>query len=383
MATKSVGAGWQESRKTYSNKINLELSMSSNSIGTTLNIPKFSRVTEAGVRVKWCVNNKTGAPDLYLSIGSSDLGRLGSAQKDAVTHTKSGLQGYFNSEKSNVGYPTGDVVLTFKHVLMKTYYVDTFLITITYTLPVFVVSLSAGAGGTVSGAGTYDIGTNATIKATPNSGYKFVKWSDGNTNASRNVTVADGSQTAFSTSLSYSAVFEKEKVACTITYNGNGATGGSVSTQSGYVGEALTPLANDFEKKYQVTYEPNYVGAHSSYSISSATFQGWYTSASGGTKIGSSYTPSGNTTLYAHWSAMPAVTLPTPTRDGYTFLGWYTASENGTRVGDGGVNYTPNSNTTLYAHWFKTDIYIGNSILDVYIGASKWDVYQGVTKIYG
>ena len=46
------------------------------------------------------------------------------------------------------------------------------------------------------------------------------------------------------------------------------------------------------------------------------------------------------------------VTLPsTNTRSGYTFQGWYTAASGGTRVGGAGSSYTVKSNTTLYAHW--------------------------------
>ncbi len=43
-------------------------------------------------------------------------------------------------------------------------------------------------------------------------------------------------------------------------------------------------------------------------------------------------------------------TLPTPSRTGYTFLGWYTAASGGTRV-YGSDTYTTAGNQTLYAHW--------------------------------
>ena len=43
--------------------------------------------------------------------------------------------------------------------------------------------------------------------------------------------------------------------------------------------------------------------------------------------------------------------MPTPTRTGYTFKGWYTAASGGTKVGAGGVNYTPSGAITLYAQW--------------------------------
>ena len=44
-------------------------------------------------------------------------------------------------------------------------------------------------------------------------------------------------------------------------------------------------------------------------------------------------------------------TLPSPTRTGYTFAGWYTSATGGTKVGAGGASYTPSGNVTIYAQW--------------------------------
>ena len=44
-------------------------------------------------------------------------------------------------------------------------------------------------GGRVTGAGTYDAGTEVEVEAIPNEGYKFVEWDDGETSAKRPVTV--------------------------------------------------------------------------------------------------------------------------------------------------------------------------------------------------
>ena len=44
-------------------------------------------------------------------------------------------------------------------------------------------------GGSVTGAGTYDAGTEVEVKATPNEGYKFVDWEDGDSFPTRKVTV--------------------------------------------------------------------------------------------------------------------------------------------------------------------------------------------------
>ena len=66
----------------------------------------------------------------------------------------------------------------------------------------YTLTVIAGTGGTVSGGGLYNYGATATLKATPSAGYHFVKWSDGNTNASRTVTVTGNA--------TYTATFEQD-----------------------------------------------------------------------------------------------------------------------------------------------------------------------------
>ncbi len=67
---------------------------------------------------------------------------------------------------------------------------------------IIAVGSNDDAMGTVSGSGTYDEGTVVTLTATPNAGYRFVRWDDGNTDNPRTVTVtADAS---------YTAIFERE-----------------------------------------------------------------------------------------------------------------------------------------------------------------------------
>ena len=66
-------------------------------------------------------------------------------------------------------------------------------VTLTGKTTVIVLASPTG-GGTVTGGGSYDEGQKITISATPASGYSFVRWSDGNTQATRTITV--GSTTA-------------------------------------------------------------------------------------------------------------------------------------------------------------------------------------------
>ena len=147
----------------------------------------------------------------------------------------------------------------------------------------------------------------------------------------------------------------------TVTFNGNG---GSVSSGS-----------------KTVTYSGTY-GTLPTATRTNYTFDGWYTAASGGTKITATSTVSitKNQTLYAHWKLNtytitldrqsgtggtgsvstqynqypPSVTIPS--RSGYKFMGYY---ENTGGAGkqyynsSGGAlkKWDKQSNGTLYAYW--------------------------------
>lgn len=90
---------------------------------------------------------------------------------------------------------------------------------------------------------------------------------------------------------------------------------------------------------------------------SSATFSHWNTAAnnSGAThqRGGTLPLPAVSTTLYAQWNwSNKTITLPTPnSRSGYTFDGWYTAASGGSRVGVAGNSYIVAKSETLYAQW--------------------------------
>ena len=97
---------------------------------------------------------------------------------------------------------------------------------------------------------------------------------------------------------------------------------------------------------YTVSFNTN--GGSSISSITSTkSFNGWNNS-SPGTFSGTTYTyGEGSGYITANYKNN-SVNLPTPTKSGYTFGGWYTASSGGTKVNN---TYTPTGNITLYAHW--------------------------------
>ena len=140
-------------------------------------------------------------------------------------------------------------------------------------------------------------------------------------------------------------------------------------------GDGTTPSSKTvtFDSEYGDMPEPTREGY---------TFAGWYTSASGGTKITSTSTVSiaKNHTLYAQWTANKYIItfdsnggeetnpktkevtyesnygdLPESTRIGYSFKGWFT-----TQTGDEEITKTTTvkitKNQTLYAQWVETSL---------------------------
>jgi len=153
----------------------------------------------------------------------------------------------------------------------------------------------------------------------------------------------------------------------TVTYNGNGNTGGATGASTHTYNEEKKLTANGFAK-------------------TGHTFKGWTTNQNG---TGTSYTDNqtvknltdingANINLYAKWQANTYTvsfngnggstpgsitvtyggtyqSLPSSSRSGHTFLGWFTAASGGSQItASSTVNIT--SNQTLYAHWKQNSL---------------------------
>jgi len=214
---------------------------------------------------------------------------------------------------------------------------------ITYTLTVNINPTTGGEVSRYPNQQSYNHGTTVTVTATANTGYTFTGWtgaSDG-TGASTAI-LMDGNR-------SVTANFEQDTY--TITFNANG---GSVSSASGTTGAGrrLTSLPTPTRDCH--------------------TFNGWFTTETGGTQVTTSTVFSGNADIIARWtrntytvtfnanngsvtptsgttnSSGTLASLPAPTRTGYNFAGWYTAATGGSPV-DASTEFC--SNTTIYAQW--------------------------------
>jgi uncharacterized repeat protein (TIGR02543 family) len=179
-------------------------------------------------------------------------------------------------------------------------------------------------------------------------------------------TAADGSGTTYADDAVYpftsatTLYAQWAGVYYNVSFDGNGATGGSMSPENANTSTALT--TNTFTK-------------------TGYTFSGWNTARDGsgtGYAAGAFYPFTSATTLYAQWTAdyynvtfdgngatsgsmnpenantSTALTTNTFTKTGYTFSGWNTAANGSGTSYAGGANYPFTAATILYAQWTAT-----------------------------
>lgn len=198
--------------------------------------------------------------------------------------------------------------------------------------------------------------TTLTSSVPTRDGYTFLGWSTSST--ATQPTYYPGSSVYFDhNQLWLYAVWSKIPT-YTVSYNANGGSG-APSAQTKTQDTTLWLSSTKPTKSYTVTYNANGGSVSPSSKTVSCTFKNWNTAQNGnGTSYssGASYTANSGATLYAQWTNPTYGALPTPTRTGYTFSGWYTSASGGTKVTS---SSTVSSNTTLYAHWSKEkeDIY--------------------------
>lgn len=215
---------------------------------------------------------------------------------------------------------------------------------------------NGGTGTTATSSHTYDSAKALTSNGFSRTGYTFAGW---NTQANGSGTAYTNGQSVKNLTASNGAtvtLYAQWKVNnYTLTFNPNG---GSVSPTSKSVA---------YGSQYGTLPTPTRTGY---------TFTGWFTAASGGTKVSTTTTMgAGNATIYAQWTptnytitynlnggtnpsgvatsyniTSSTITLPTPSRNGYSFGGWYTSSSlSGTAVTSIATGST--GNKVFYAKW--------------------------------
>jgi len=334
----------------------------------TDNITLYARWNIITYTITYNVNNGTGTTPTAQTVNAgssitlasgSGLSRTGYTF-DGWNTNSSGTGTNYNAGSSYT--PTGNITLYAKW-------------NITYTI---TYNVNNGTGTTPT-AQTVNTGSNVTLASgsgLSRTGYTFDGW---NTNSS-------GTGTNYNSGSSYTptgniTLYARWNITYTITYNRNSGTG-------------TTPTAQTVNSGSNVT-----LASGSGLSRTGYTFGGWNTNSSGtGTNYGagSSYTPTGNITLYAKWDiaytytityninngtgTTPTVQTVNPgsnitlasgsgfTRSGYTFAGWNTNSSGTGTNYNAGSSYTPTGNITLYAKWNST----GSGITTTPLTANIW-----------
>ena len=197
---------------------------------------------------------------------------------------------------------------------------------ITYTL---TVSREPTAGGTVSGSGTFNAGTNATITATPSTGYTFAGWTPttGVTNPS-----ATSTTVSMTASRTVTANFQRQTdtlTTYTLTVNREPTAGGTVT--SGGTFNAGTDAV--------IMATPN----------SGYTFAGWTPTAGVASPSAASTTVlmTANRTVTANFQHVYTLTVSAGTGGTATGAGTFNAGTNAT------ITATPNAGY-IFSGWTPT-----------------------------
>lgn len=199
--------------------------------GVAQNIPPLAHINSAimNYTVKKTTSissSSSGGFEIEFSTRSSQAsltevsGQVGSELVQTTLKNNTSLSSsvdltpYINSEQSTyngfISYPGATNICfyaTYQYTFKLTWEASA-TITWNYNEPRAIVTVNGGTG-----SGTYHYRDSYTITATPPEGYKFVKWSDGNTSISRTFRV-DGNLplTAYETRKDYTAEFELDKI---------------------------------------------------------------------------------------------------------------------------------------------------------------------------
>lgn len=255
------------------------------------------------------------------------------------------------------------------------------------------VNTNNSSYGYTTGGGTYYNGATATLTATPKSGYKFASWNDGNTSATRTVTVTgNATYTAYFVPVYviYDSIFSFKRWADTNLVSWTLMNISNV-TDTGFTGTSLVDDAYTLEsqplipveqgKQYIVAFDRSQ-GGHELFVFHCDASGAWgeldylgdatlqiFTAKTNYISIRVDIVGAGREITFSNFriypygyeymkDSVPAAertdvaswSMPTPTRAGYNFLGWNTKPDGS------GTTYTsssafPTDDLILYSQW--------------------------------
>ncbi len=388
------------------------------------NVPNYAQINSVKFDWDWRTGIAGSDGDCWVSINDSKYGSKSSTADSWVSVSRTITDDIFQSKTLNAGLATGDMGFRFEATVYRKLWIRNIAITWNFTYPTFKIETSvnnSNYGYINCPQGNFlntilDVPmseTSYTLETLPRPGYRFVKWSDGDTNPDKTIKISNNSISANYTALSYQAIFEPIPY---VTYDsvfnfqkwkniGFSASNGTVSniTDTGFT---LTSNSSAGEANVQSPYFPITEGE--SYKIDiDITGSNWdvyiffYDANPSGLGIdfvdgptrrfsdgfnqGASFTaPTGavqaairvdangssNTVKFDNFriypdsysymsssvpassrSNMGAWSIPTPTRTNYVFKGWNTKPDGNGTYYTSNSTYPPKDDLILYSIW--------------------------------
>jgi uncharacterized repeat protein (TIGR02543 family) len=234
--------------------------------------------------------------------------------------------------------------------------VDDSVLTAKWTAIDYTISYDPNGGSTTPDQLTKQIGQSYTVaNAVTKTGYTFTGWLNGSTKVGAGAVIVTGSS-----SVTYVAQWTANVY--TISYDWNGGFGSTTSNDTFTVGSAavILPSVGDHTKDgYSFGgWSATVNGAQVSDSYSPTSDITLYARWGTGSYV-ITYEANGGTVTTSSTSILSGstITLPTPTRSNFVFEGWYSSATGGSLLGAAAATYLPTQSRTVYAHWVQESLY--------------------------
>lgn len=281
-------------------------------------------------------------------------------------------------------------VVTDTESLTADTYNQTFVVSAPNENQHLVIAKPDAAGrGTVTGTNIYNDGETATLTATPATGFKFVRWSDDNTENPRYLTVTED--------VTLTAIFDYD---ITLSWDNYKAKWNAVPGATDYV----VYLYKDNNRiSVSGSYAPGYVGNVTEYDMQSLiegqgngtykfTVNPYVNGGLGGVSAPSpekefivyvmcnvTFNSNGGTAIAQQEiiEGQTATKPEDPTKEGYKFGGWYTDE---TLTNAFSFSSAITQDTTLYAKWIEKILIVTTMTWDGY--KAQWNAVDDATSYW-
>ena len=284
--------------------------------------------------------------DVTLTISENNTNVVGSYMEgQTCTLTATPNTGYvFNNWKENGSVVSTNATYSFTvtgdRTLVANFGLSTFAITAT---------ANPATGGTITGAGNYTYGSNATLTAAASTGYTFVNWTKNGVVVSSNPTYS------FQVTEAGDYVANFVLNSYEITVSANPSEGGTVTGAGTYehgASVALTATANDGYTFTNWKKNGTVVSTNATYTFTAtatASYVATFTLNSYTIAATANPTEGGTVTGAGTYNQGATASLTATANDGYTFVNW---TENGTQVStEANYSFIVTENRTLVANF--------------------------------